>query len=86
MRLKRTLIGILTFVLMIGAFAVLPVSKVSAAGRAKLSEESLTLNPGAERTLTVSGDSGNVKWSTSNSSGLGDSNGMQAFIKIPYSF
>lgn len=66
MRLKRTLIGILTFVLMIGALAVLPASKVSAAGRVKLSQENLTLNPGAERTLTVNGDSGNVKWSTSN--------------------
>ena len=66
MRLKRTLIGILAFVLIIGAFSVLPVSEVSAAGRAKLSEESLALNPGAVRTLTVNGGSGNVKWSTNN--------------------
>lgn len=66
MRLKRTIIGILTFVLLIGTIAIVPASKVSAAGMAKLSEKSLTLNPGAVQTLTVSGGSGNVKWSTSN--------------------
>lgn len=33
MKLKRTLIGILTFVLMIGTLAVLPASQASAAGR-----------------------------------------------------
>lgn len=66
MRLRRTLIGMLAFVLITGVFAVLSASEVSAADRAKLSEESFTLNPGAVRTLTVSGSSGNVKWSTSN--------------------
>lgn len=66
MKLKRTFIVILAFVLMIGTVAVLPASEVSAAGRAKISSKSLKLNPGAVRTLTVSGASGNVKWSTSN--------------------
>lgn len=66
MRSKRTLIGILAFILMIGAFAVLPASEVSAAGRAKISAKSLTLNPGAVRTLTVSGGPGSVRWNVSN--------------------
>ena len=81
MKLKRTLIGILTFVLMIGTIAVLPASEASAAGKAKLSEERLSLNPGAVRTLTVSGGSGNVKWSTSNKKAVSiKKNGKKATI------
>ena len=66
MKLKRAIIGILTFVLLIGTMAIVPAAEVSAAGTPKISAKSLSLNPGAERTLTVSGAPGNVKWSTSN--------------------
>lgn len=81
MKLKRTLTGILTFILIIGAFAFLPATQVSAAGGPKLSAKNLTLNPGAVRTLTVSGDSGRVKWSTSNKKAVSiKKNGNKATI------
>ena len=81
MKLKRTLTGILTFILIIGAFAFLPATQVSAAGGPKLSAKSLTLNPGAVRTLTVSGGSGSVKWSTSNKKAVSiKKNGNKATI------
>ena len=64
--LRRTVTGILTFVLFIGMLAFVATSEVSAAGTAKISATNLNLAPGAVRTLTVSGFSGNIKWSTSN--------------------
>ena len=81
MKLKRTLIGILAFVLMMGTIAVLPASEASAAGKAKLSAKNLSLNPGAVRTLTVSGGFGNVRWSTSNKKAVSiKKNGKKAII------
>lgn len=64
--MKKTIIKILTLVLLIAIVTFVPTSEVSAAGTVKISAKSFSLNPGAVRTLTVSGASGNVKWSTSN--------------------
>lgn len=66
MNSKKAILGILTFILMIGAVFSMSTSKVYAAPKAKISAKSYSLNPGAERTLTISGTTKTVKWSTSN--------------------
>lgn len=66
MSMKKIISVILTFVLLIGTNSVMPATQISAKGKAKINAKSYNLNPGAKRTLTVSGVSGKVKWSTSN--------------------
>ncbi|MBD5135645.1 MAG: hypothetical protein HDT39_06750 [Lachnospiraceae bacterium] len=66
MKLKRIIMGFLAFVLAIGTIFTIPTTKVYAADKTKISTKSFSLNPGAVRTLSVSGASGSVKWSTSN--------------------
>lgn len=62
---KRTIMGFLALALAVGTIFTVPSSQVLAAGKEKISAKSFSLNPGAVRTLTVSGASGKVKWSTS---------------------
>lgn len=66
LQLKRAIMGILTFVLLAASLSVLQPSEASAAESAKISAQSFGLNPGAVRTLAVSGVSGTVTWSVSN--------------------
>ncbi|MDE6024896.1 MAG: Ig-like domain-containing protein [Lachnospiraceae bacterium] len=67
MKIKRTIMVIIALALVVGTIYTVPPTRVSAAKRVKISAESLYINPGAVRTLTVSGASGRVNWSTSNS-------------------
>ncbi len=67
MKVKRIITAIMALVLVVGTIYTVPPTRVSAAKKVKISAESFDLNPGAVRTLTVSGASQSVKWSTSNS-------------------
>ena len=64
--IKKYILGITAVSLLAGILLSAPSEEVYAAGKAKLNEKSYSLNPGAQRTLAVSGGSGSLKWSVSN--------------------
>lgn len=63
---KGRVLAVTAVILVFGMILAVPSGEVYAAGKAKLSAKSYSLNPGAQRTLTVKGGSGTVKWSVSN--------------------
>lgn len=58
--------AVMAVIVAFGVILTIPSGQAAAAGKAKLSAKSYSLNPGAQRTLTVTGSSGSVKWSVSN--------------------
>ena len=64
--IKKYILGITAVSLLAGILLSAPSEEVYAAGKAKPNEKSYSLNPGAQRTLAVSGGSGSLKWSVSN--------------------
>lgn len=58
--------AVMAVIVAFGVILTIPSGQAAAAGKAKLSTKSYSLNPGAQRTLTVTGSSGSVKWSVSN--------------------